>query len=189
MYEKYHTEAIVLRSSAVGEADAVLALYTRDFGLVNARAAGGRKEVSKMRYAIQKYAYASISLVRGARGWRAAGARSLSSALHHPQAARAYARVLDLASRLIAGEECNEHAFEVLSSARTALLASPDDAESIELLAVARLLFALGYLPSVSLPEGVATSPHYDAAALAFVVRDRETLLTQVNRALSETHL
>src|SRR5665213_2708544 len=70
MYQKYHTEALVLGSRESGEADKVFALFTRDFGLVRARASSVRSESSKMRYALQKYSRASISLVRGKRGWR-----------------------------------------------------------------------------------------------------------------------
>jgi recombinational DNA repair protein (RecF pathway) len=50
MYQKYHTEAIVLGSIERGEADRTIALMTRDFGLVRARASAVRSETSKMRY-------------------------------------------------------------------------------------------------------------------------------------------
>ena len=53
MYEKYQTEALVLGNREMGEADRVIALFTRDFGLVRARASSIRTERSKMRYAIQ----------------------------------------------------------------------------------------------------------------------------------------
>jgi recombinational DNA repair protein (RecF pathway) len=73
-YEKYTTEAMVLTQVPRGEHDKVYALYTRDFGLVYARASAVRAEKSKMRYALQSHAHARVSLVRGSRGWRAAGA-------------------------------------------------------------------------------------------------------------------
>ena len=58
MYQKYHTEALVLGSREQGEADKVFALYTKDFGLVRARASAVRREYSRMRYGLQElYAY------------------------------------------------------------------------------------------------------------------------------------
>ena len=77
MYQKYQTEALVLGSRERGEADRVFALYTRDFGLVWARASGVRRENSKMRYALQSYCYIQTGLVRGKRGWRLAGGSAL----------------------------------------------------------------------------------------------------------------
>ena len=49
MYQKYQTEAIVLANREMGENDRVLALYTKDFGLVKARASAIRSEKSKAR--------------------------------------------------------------------------------------------------------------------------------------------
>jgi len=74
MYQKYYTEALVLGSREYGEADRVFALYTKDFGLVWARASAVRSETSRMRYALQHYARAKAALVRGKRGWRIGGA-------------------------------------------------------------------------------------------------------------------
>ena len=74
MYQKYNTEALVLGSRETGESDRVYALFTKDFGLVRARASSVRSEKSLMRYALQNYSRANVSLVRGG-GWRAAGRR------------------------------------------------------------------------------------------------------------------
>ena len=93
--QKYQTEVIVLANREMGENDRVLALYTKDFGLVKARASAILTERSKMRYALQDYSRASVSLVRGRRGWRAAGAIARRAATGSPMIAsrrsRAYA--------------------------------------------------------------------------------------------------
>ena len=85
MYQKYNTEALILGSWESGESDRVFALFTRDFGLVRARATAVRAERSKMRYALQSYAHANVSLVRGKRGWRLAGATALHGAMGDPR--------------------------------------------------------------------------------------------------------
>ncbi|KKW47559.1 MAG: repair protein RecO protein, partial [Candidatus Kaiserbacteria bacterium GW2011_GWA2_58_9] len=74
MYQKYHTEALVLGNRERGENDRVFTLYTEEFGLVRARASAVRTEASRMRYALQNYSRARVALVRGKRGWRIGGA-------------------------------------------------------------------------------------------------------------------
>src|SRR3989344_5353808 len=74
MYQKYHTEAIVLGNPERGESDRVFTLYTEEFGLVRARASAVRSEKSRMRYALQNYSRAHVALVRGKHGWRIGGA-------------------------------------------------------------------------------------------------------------------
>src|SRR5690348_10499607 len=107
MYQKYRTEAIVLASLDRGEADKVFALYTRDFGLVWARASGVRREKSKMRYALQQYASTSVGLVRGKRGWRVAGAYEARHMSGWASGTGTFARIAQLILRLVRGEEQN----------------------------------------------------------------------------------
>ena len=83
MYQKYQTEAIVLRSYERGEADRVFALYTKEFGFVWARASAVRRENSRQRYALQNYGLATLGLVRGTSGWRVVGASALAHIESH----------------------------------------------------------------------------------------------------------
>src|SRR5690348_11263583 len=138
MYQKYNTEALVLSARESGEADKIYALYTRDFGLVIARASAVRREKSKMRYALQRLAHASVSLVRGKRGWRVAGATAQHGAAGDPRGIAAYARIAELATRLVAGEEENHYLFEALAHAHSALMVERCDAVGmIEIVCVA----------------------------------------------------
>src|SRR3989304_4118217 len=111
MYEKYHTEALVLGNREIGEADRVIALFTRDFGLVRARASSIRTERSKMRFAVQDYTRADVSLVRGKRGWRLAGAAALKSATGDRKCVATFARIAELTMRLLHGEGEKENLF------------------------------------------------------------------------------
>src|SRR3954471_7552123 len=104
MYQKYQTDALVLGSRESGEADRTISIYTRDFGLVRGRATSVRSEKSKMRYAVQNYSRASVSLVRGKRGWRVAGAIAQVGAQGKDKAAVAtFARIGELVTRLVQG--------------------------------------------------------------------------------------
>ncbi len=185
MYQKYHTEAIVLRGYERGEADRVFALYTKEFGLVWARASAVRRESSKMRYALQSCARANVSLVRGIRGWRLAGATALMQ-----NASPAFARAGKLVGRLVAGEGKNEYLFTTLVEAHAALAQEPIEKHpTIELLCVARVLYALGYVSAEAVGSALFTHAAYALPDLAEAEHARKELLSSVNKALSETHL
>lgn len=191
MYEKYQTEALVLDSREYGEADRVYTLYTRDFGLVRARASAVRLESSKMRHALQDCGLVSIGLVRGSRGWRIAGATAVRSALGAQEGSlRAYGRLAKLLERLVLHEEHHEYLFLMLREAHQALLlAHETEWPPIELLSVARMLHALGYLAAESVPQPLLSGAEYGTDGLSQVGVFRPVLLASVNKALSETHL
>ncbi len=190
MYQKYSTDSLVLGAREQGEADKALALYTADFGLVWARASGVRLEKSKMRAALQRYSRARVSLVRGTRGWRAAGAVSEAGAIGRNRAALAvFARVSELVLRLVRGEERNDYLFAALAEAQEALFAGEADLASIEIVCVARVLYALGYLSAEALQTTLFAHTAYGLAELQEAGEKRQILLSSINKAISETHL
>ena len=191
MYQKYQTEAIVVASRESGEADKTLALYTRDFGLVRARATSLRAEKSKMRYALQSYARANVALVKGKNGWRAAGASAMVTALGKDQSGiSAFARISELIVKLVVGEDHNEYLFEALAQAHEALMRQKVEAvATIEIVAVARILYALGYLSSEAMETALFTHTAYADTHLREAEVIQDALLSSINRALSQTHL
>ena len=190
MYQKYQTEAVVLGSREVGEADRVYALFTRNFGLVRARASAVRSEKSKMRYALQNYARAEVSLVKGKRGWRLAGASALKNASGDPCGVGAFARICELVIRLVNGEEKNDYLFAALAEAHGALMVEKCDAfGTIEIVCVARLLYALGYISTEALSTALFTHTAYTGESLLEAETMRDKLLSSINKAIAETHL
>lgn len=189
MYQKYHTEAIVLAALDSGEADRVIALMTRDFGLVRARASAVRAEKSKMRYATQLYSRSVASLVKGKRGWRLAGATARFLARPQDAGVSAFARISELTVRLVAGEEKNEYLFDVLSEAHRALMARDAAIPVIEIVCVARVLFALGYLSQEALQTTLFSHTQFGSDALQEAEILKETMLKSINRAIADTHL
>ncbi len=190
MYQKYQTDALVLGSRELGESDRTYMLFTREFGLVRARASAVRTEKSKMRYALQNYSLANVSLIRGKRGWRAAGARANTGVtnLHDVKAVRAFARASELVMRLVGGEEKNEYLYETLVGAYRALLRG-EQTESIEILCVARVLYSLGYLSADALDTVFIKGTEYDLQQAQAAGAMRDKLLLSINHALSETQL
>lgn len=190
-YQKYLTECLVLRGFDRGESDRLLSLFTKEFGLIRARASAVRSEKSKMRYSLQPYAQAQVSLVRGTRGWRAAGASHIASFDPTQESGiRVFARVSVLIERLIIGEERSDYLYGTLLEAHEALRRAPVEAHpSIELLSVARTLFALGYLSPEALKTGLFEHTGFSDVDVASVTDVRDALLLSVNAALSETQL
>ncbi len=190
MYQKYHTEALVLGSREYGESDRVYALFTRDFGLVRARASAVRSEKSKMRYALQHYARVRVSLVCGKRGWRAAGAAAIDSIDGARKGAAVFARVAGLVMRLVVGEERNDFLFDTLVHAREFLThGDVGMAPTVELVCVARVLYALGYISTEALETAIFTHTAYTMEHLTEASAIQDKLLSSINRALSETQL
>ena len=191
MYQKYSTEALVISSRESGESDRFFSLFTRDFGLVRARATAVRSEKSRMRYALQDFSRANVSLIRGKRGWRVAGATSLSTAIDKDaKGVCAFARIAELVNRLIAGEEQSPYIFAALSDAHDALMrGSNGSTGTIEIVCVARILFALGYISDEALQTALFTHTDYAIEHLSEAEEMKDKLLASINRAILETHL
>jgi DNA repair protein RecO (recombination protein O) len=190
MYQKYQSEALVLRSRESGEADKIFTIYTKDFGLVRARATSVRSEKSRMRYALQNYARANASLVKGKRGWRMAGATALKTTTGDPRGIAAFARIAELTIRLVQGEEKNDYLFAALSEAHNALITEKCDAfGTIEIVCVARMLYALGYISTEALTTALFTHTAYTGESLLEAETLKDKLLSSINKAIAETHL
>ncbi|MSU73877.1 hypothetical protein EXS56_01925 [Candidatus Kaiserbacteria bacterium] len=200
MYEKYQTGALVLGNREMGEADRVVVLFTRDFGLVRARASSIRTERSKMRYAIQDYARAEVSLVKGKRGWRLAGATALKPAMGSRKCISTFARIAELTIRLVHGEEKNDYLFAVLAEAHDALMSAGGGSSfggresstiipTIEIVCVARVLYALGYLSTEALETALFTHTAYEHEHVLEAEAKRDQILSSINKAIAETHL
>ena len=190
MYQKYQTDALVLKSYDQGEADKSFALFTHDFGLIRARASAVRTEKSKMRFSLQNYSRANVGLVRGKRGWRLAGASCAQSASAPVTSVAAFARISELVLRLVQGEEQNEYLFAALSEAHEALMQKEFTLwPTIEIVCVARVLYALGYLSNEALETTLFTHTTYAAPHLEEAQTLYDQLLSSVNKAIAETQL
>lgn len=191
MYQKYHTEALVLSAQESGESDKSFALFTRDFGLVRARASAVRSEKSKMRYALQSFSRAHVSLIKGKRGWRLAGASAIKGAGSDREAIVVFARISALTLRLVHGEDTNEYLFAALADAHSALMRERGEVPlaTIEMVCVARVLYALGYLSTEALEGTLFTHTAYSVEHIMEAEEMREKLLTSINKAIAETQL
>lgn len=180
MRPKYKTRALVLHRSPLGEANLLITLLTEEVGLVRARAQGARHTKAKLASALATLAESEVMLVRGAEGWRIAGATLIDNhfnALSGAARTRA-ARVVGLHTRLVSGEVADARLFDSLRGLFTTLAAAPEEEhEAAEILAALTLLAALG-LDAGALP-----------ATPAEVIATRREYIGRVNRGIEASGL
>ena len=155
----YRTEAVVLRSIRLGEADRVLHLYTEAHGRVGAVAKGVRKTKSRFGARLEPLSHVELVLHRGRGELETVTAAQLVRS--HREAREDYYRFsvgmigAEAMLRLFSEEEANERAFTALTRFLDLLDGTPHVAErpALDPLGLAfqlKLLWLAGYLPHVS---------------------------------------
>ena len=115
----YSTEAVVLRSIRLGEADRVLHLYTAAHGRVGAVAKGVRKTMSRFGARLEPLSHVELVLHRGRSDLQTVTAAQLVRS--HREAREDYYRFsvgmigAEAMLRLFSEEEANERAFTALT--------------------------------------------------------------------------
>lgn len=195
MYTKHHTRSIVLGKHDAGEADRVYVLLTPDFGKVYARAHGVRHHKARNKGALQTLSKATVSLVRGKTGWRVTNAAATGSLYaehaHDADKLAALVRVLKLSHRLLAGEGGAQDVFRILETFAEGLQTSvSENAQDYEMLAVVRMLHALGYVKSEAPMERfLADYGDYTAETIDALRGNRKATLMIINHALEASQL
>lgn len=193
MHSIVATEGLVLAKRTAGEANTLVAILTKDLGLVRASARSARVEQSKLRYGLEALTHGKFSLVRGRYEWKLVGAEHLSrdylgtSPVHR----RAAGRVARLLLRLIHGEDPTGELYVTVAEGLKCLARaqSDADAESIECVLVLRVLAHLGYLPHTPEIIPFIKTDFFSMELTAAVARSRNMLIRAINESLSATGL
>jgi DNA repair protein RecO (recombination protein O) len=155
----YKTEAVVLRSFRLGEADRVLHLYTRERGRIGAVAKGVRKTKSRFGGRLEPLSHVELVLHQGGGELQTVtGAELVRS--HHESREDSYRLGVGLVGaeamlRLFPEQEANERAFSALVRFLDLLdaLSPAKRATSLDPLVLSfqlKLLWLSGYLPHVT---------------------------------------
>ncbi len=188
-HEVYTTEAIVLSSTGVQDADKLFWLLTKDLGLLFVSAKSVREETSKLRYSLQDLSLVRVSLVRGRGLWRLTGAEENGETALELHDSKVFGRVAALVRRLVPTDEKNSDIFTLIRGARSALFTQAGTAESIETLTVARMLYRLGYLDCKDAYRGVVDTIHFDSAVIQNAEALVQKLIHDINDGLTESQL
>lgn len=196
MYHLYHTPAMVLGSAPSGEGSKVVHLFTRELGLVSARAQGARLLKAKLRYHLTDFSYIDAWLVRGREVWRLANVVSRANFftdLRGQEAARAVlARAALLLRRLLPPEEKHEKLFDAFVSCAALLqkkTCAQNELRDIEILLALRILFHLGYLGEPREFIALAESDDFGISELSSIAPLRRQLVSVINSSLRVTGL
>ena len=194
MHHIYTTEAIVIKSMPMGEANRIYFLLTRDLGFIKATAQGVRLAKSKLKGHLLTFSLVKISVVKGKDLWRITSAESIVQ----NGVIRDYAKLSVLFNssalllRLIHGEEKNEKLFECVES--TYIFCrdadpSHEDLKNTEILTVLRIMHFLGYIKKAEGLSIFAESTNLTPELLADFIPKSKAAVLEINRALKETHL
>ncbi|MCI0619637.1 DNA repair protein RecO [Candidatus Wolfebacteria bacterium] len=196
MYTKYHTEGLVLKSFNLGEADRAYHIFTRDLGLVYAKAQSVRELKSKLRPNLQELSHGAFSLVRARDVWRVthadAEAHFFSELSGDSVRMDMVRRVLKLLRRLLPQEEPYAVLYQSVVHGLLFLVRYPlrgAELENFEVLLVLRILNQLGYLGGSGAFGYVLAAPHINDMHVAEVGRVRHRAVYEINRALRSVDL
>jgi DNA repair protein RecO (recombination protein O) len=155
----YKTEAVVLRSFRLGEADRVLHLYTLDRGRVGAVAKGVRKTKSRFGARLEPLSHAALMLHQGSGDLQTVTGAELVRP--HSATREDYYRLsvgligAEAMLRLFSEQEANERAFTALTRFLDVLDGAPvsESRPALDPLVLSfqlKLLWLSGYLPHLT---------------------------------------
>jgi DNA repair protein RecO (recombination protein O) len=157
MARTYRTEAVVLRSFRLGEADRVLHVYTADRGGVGAVAKGVRRTKSRFGGRLEPLSHVELMLHQGSGELQTVTGADLRSS-HHESREDSYRLAVGLIGaeamlRLFPEQEANERAFTALTRFLDRLDEIPSRApgrpalDPLVLSFQLKLLWLSGYMP------------------------------------------
>jgi DNA repair protein RecO len=174
----YHTHALVVARRPIGEADAMIELFTQDLGRLHTHARGIRKEVSRLRYALQPMSWVMANVVRGNTGWRLTTAHVTDERSLDLPGAQSLARVTQIIRRFLPHESVAPQLFLYTKTHHDLLAADPESREMWEALTLSRMFHSLGYW-------GDIPPPKEDRALTA---EEKHSYIHEINRILRVAH-
>ena len=188
----YNTEAFVISSRNSGEADRNFKLFTKDFGVISAKATGIRKVESRLRYFVQDFKYIDASIVKGKNYWRLVSARPIHD-LNSRKSLTTSSRIrsLQLIGKLAPEGEPLTELFDELVAAYTYTSTTHprmEDMESIEALIALKILHSLGYWGDKQSENDLVKSP-FNETAIERIKVTKKTIIRELNNSLRATQL
>lgn len=148
---------------------------------------------SKLRFVLQDFAYLKIDLVQGRDIFRLTNAsktNKLEQITKRPETFEIFAKIALLLRRLLTGVEPNEALFTDLLNGLFILEKTKpkEELRNIEAIIVLRLVNNLGYIGGNGVLQDFIKSP-FEETMIFEASKNRRTILSEINKALKETHL
>lgn len=180
------TKAWVLSNRPYKEADLMLKIFTRSFGVLWAKASGVRYLKSKLRYATQPFSLLNVELVQIADGWRLTNANtSHNFYLDAPKRVQhKVSKVFSIIEDLFIGEVNHPEIFDDFTEG----IKSLSDGLSTEALIAMKVLNHLGYVEPKDVPENLL-SLSYDIQSEQKILDNIESINNIISKGLSASGL
>ena len=196
MYHIHTTFAFVLGVLPSGEKHHFITLFTREFGMIRAKAQSVRVSDSKLRYSLQEYSYVEISLVKGKEIWRITNALPVYNLYFELKDKQnlfmAIARIFSLLKRLAPEEGCEALIFddiETICKNTQILEYTKKSIEILEWLFILRMLWFLGYVRKESFKNLCDDKIEWTNEYLESVYEHKDRAIYAINHALNASHL
>jgi recombinational DNA repair protein (RecF pathway) len=187
----YQTPAWVLKTKNRGEANKLIWLYTRDFGLIYTTAQSIRLGGAKMKSHIHNLSFVDVDVVRGRDIWRLVGTHELHSGMQlvtspwYPF----FEKIARLLVRLCVDQEPHGDLWDLLVKIRADLpFREESEIDIFEIHVVTQILSLLGYF---DLPEALQTKTPAllgDSARL-YIKKHKAKIIIQINEAFVASQL
>jgi DNA repair protein RecO (recombination protein O) len=193
MHTIYTTEGFILKSANFGEANKYFFIFTKDFGLIKATAQGVRHLKSKLRYGLEDFSLAQISVVRGREIWRLTSAEK-KLVIKNVDKLQILSRFFALLLRLLHGEEKNDLLFNIIKEgmnflAQDGTKLNGENLASFECIMALRILSALGYIGKLADFQRFISSPYFTPELIINMSTLKNKAILEINKSLKETHL
>lgn len=192
-YHVYTTDGLILRRTPFGEANVVLHILTKDFGLIIASAQGVRLPKSKLCSVLQEYALITVSCVKGKNGWKITNAVEKENLyFSYPEYTRkVMSQIVSVLMKMIPGESRHPEIYDVVVSALTFLKSTTkDEINNFEILLMLRILYLLGYVGNDEKTKVLLDNTNEWKAEIFEIVKlNKANIVFLINKALRESHL
>lgn len=190
MHAIHTTSGFVVGSKSYGEADKVLFIFTKDFGLISVIANGIRLEKSKLRYFTQDYSCGSFSVVRGREFWRLTSAGEEVVVKADQEIIKRAALML---RRFLQGEDPHpqlfETIFELFTFLQKELELSAEQKRCLESIVVYRIMHSLGYIGLDGGIDEIVKTGVLSVELIDSLISKRILLNKHINTAIKESQL
>jgi DNA repair protein RecO len=185
MYPIESTKGFIISINPRKEADNMYKIFTKDFGMIFTTAQSSRKEASKLRGSLERYAISEVSFISGKGGYRMTGANKLYSlsdiGYENTKAVEVMVGLSRLLKKLCPESEIHESIFQIVQDAYIEVIERKDDKEfleNLEILFVIKILQELGYWDD-----------RHDSINIDKIKENKKTYRGKINHSLQISHL
>ena len=196
MYHIHTTHAFVLNVFPSGEKHHFITLFTREFGMIKAKAQSIRVSDSKLRYALQEFSYAEVSLVKGKDVWRITNALPTYNIYFELKDKQdifmVIARAFSLIRRLVPEEGSEATIFqdmEAICQNAQEIIYTKQNIEILEWLFVLRMMCSLGYARKEPFKDLCNEEISWTNEYLSSVSLHKNNAIYSINHALKVSQL